>query len=84
MRAQLYNFKVKRTLSMPISTTSTVQGIDEAELLKLISEAIASHQPTQEDAERIFENAERIHEEFQRRLEATIPSFDDKQRIYNL
>lgn len=69
---------------MDTTTTSTVQGINEAELLDLISEAIASHTPTKEEAERIFGNAEKIHEEFQRRLEATIPSFDDKKRVYNL
>ena len=59
--------------------------LTEQELIDILNNALTSSPPiTEEDAERIFENAEKHHNEFQKRLDATVPTWKDKLRIYNI
>ncbi len=61
------------------------RGYDARALLELLDEALESHEPTsREEADAAFEQVERVHEEFQRKLQATIPTYADKQVVYNL
>lgn len=61
------------------------RGYDKAVLLALLDEALDSHEPTSSaKADAAFEHVERVHEEFQRKLQATIPTYADKQVVYNL
>lgn len=60
------------------------RGYDKDALLALLDAALESHEPTSAKADAAFEHVERIHEEFQRKLQATIPTYTDKQVVYNL
>ena len=59
-----------------------VDSVDD--VFTKLNAALQEKKLTEADAERIFEKVETSHKEFQKQLQASMPSYKDRQRIYNL
>ena len=56
----------------------------DTELFESLSKAFNETKISNNDAQEIFKNVEKKHMEFQRQLQASELSSEDKKRVYNL